>query len=324
MEFLSDYGLFLAKTLTLVLAVGLLLVIIASVSAKKRSPKGELSVTDLGERLRQQSRRLKAELLDKKGLKALSKKEKKAAKEEDGSKPALFVLDFKGSMDAHEVDALREEISAVVAVASKDDEVLVRLESPGGVVHGYGLAASQLVRVKDAGIPLTVAVDKVAASGGYMMACVADTIVSAPFAILGSIGVVAGVPNFHKFIKKHDIDYEQHTAGKFKRTLTVLGENTEEGREKFVADLNTIHGHFRDHVGQFRSQLNMDEVATGEIWLGVDAAKRGLCDQLATSDAYITAKLDSHRIIAVRYQLKRKLGEKVGMAARSLLTRLGI
>jgi serine protease SohB len=139
------------------------------------------------------------------------------------------VLDFKGSMDAHEVGALREEITAVLTLVKPEDQVVLRLESPGGVVHGYGLAASQLQRLRDKQVPLTVAVDKVAASGGYMMACVADKIVAAPFSIIGSIGVVAQIPNFNRFLKSKEIDIELHTAGQFKRTLTLLGENTEEG-----------------------------------------------------------------------------------------------
>ncbi|WKE67461.1 protease SohB [Gallaecimonas kandeliae] len=321
MDFLTDYGLFLAKTLTLVIAIGALLVIMAALSTRKQRQKGELTVTDLGKRLKSYGHKLESELLDKKALKARLKELKG---QKDDGKPHLFVLDFKGSMDAHEVDALREEVTAVLAVAKGSDELLLRLESPGGVVHGYGLAASQLARVRDAGVPLTVAVDKVAASGGYMMACVADRILAAPFAMLGSIGVIAGIPNLHKVLKKHDIDYEQHTAGKYKRTLSVLGENTEEGREKFIADLNTIHGHFRGHVGHFRPNLDLDKVATGEVWLGIDAKELGLVDDILTSDTYVTNKLHSHRIIAVKYQLRRKLGEKVGLAARALLTRLGI
>lgn len=321
MDFLSQYGLFLAKTLTLVIAIVVLLVVVAALSLRKQRQRGELTVTDLGKRLRGYGQRLKAELLDKKALKAEEKAAKKAS---DDGKPTLFVLDFHGSMDAHEVEALREEVTAVLAVAGAQDEVLLRLESPGGVVHGYGLAASQLARVRDAGVPLTVVVDKVAASGGYMMACVADRILAAPFAMLGSIGVIAGIPNLHKVLKKHDIDYEQHTAGKFKRTLSVLGENTEEGREKFVADLNVIHGHFRNHVSQFRPQLDVEQVATGEVWLGVDALEKGLIDDIATSDAYLSSKLGSHRILAVSYQLKRKLGEKLGLSLRAVLTRLGL
>ncbi|WP_115720614.1 protease SohB [Gallaecimonas mangrovi] len=321
MDFLNEYGLFLAKTLTLVIAIIVLLVVVAALSMKKQRQKGELTVSDLGQRLKSFGHRLEAEVLDKKALKA---REKAAKKEKDDGKANLFVLDFQGSMDAHEVEALREEVTAVLAVAKPQDEVLLRLESPGGVVHGYGLAASQLARVRDAGVPLTIAVDKVAASGGYMMACVGDRIMAAPFAMLGSIGVIAGIPNLHKVLKKHDIDYEQHTAGKFKRTLSMLGENTEEGREKFVADLNVIHGHFRRHVGQYRPALDVDAVATGEVWLGVDALEKGLIDEIATSDAYLTGKLGSHRILSVKYQLKRKLGEKFGLAFRSALARLGV
>ncbi|WP_341501336.1 protease SohB [Gallaecimonas sp. GXIMD4217] len=321
MDFLYEYGLFLAKAMTFVIAVAVILVLGAAMGSRKSRHKGELEITDLGGRLKGWQHKMEGVLLDKKARKARAKAEK-AKKDED--RPTLFVLDFHGSMDAHEVDSLRDEITAVLAVATERDEVLVRLESAGGVVHGYGLAASQLARIRTAGIPLTAAVDKVAASGGYMMACVADRILAAPFAILGSIGVVAGLPNVHKLLKKHDIDFEQHTAGKYKRTLTVLGENTDEGRDKFKADLQSIHGHFKRHVNHFRPRLDMDEVGTGEIWLGQEACEKGLVDAIATSDSYLVDKLDSHRIIGVKYQLKRKLGEKLHLAARGLMSRLGL
>ncbi|XNM48823.1 protease SohB [Escherichia coli] len=182
-----------------------------------------------------------------------SKSESQTGRGGNDSKPRVWVLDFKGSMDAHEVNSLREEITAVLAAFKPQDQVVLRLESPGGMVHGYGLAASQLQRLRDKNIPLTVTVDKVAASGGYMMACVADKIVSAPFAIVGSIGVVAQMPNFNRFLKSKDIDIELHTAGQYKRTLTLLGENTEEGREKFREELNETHQLFKDFCEAYAS-----------------------------------------------------------------------
>ena len=218
-----------------------------------------------------------------------------------------------------EVTSLREEISAVLAVASAQDEVLLRLESPGGVVHGYGLAASQLERLRKGGIRLTVAVDKVAASGGYMMACVADRIVAAPFAIIGSIGVVAQIPNFHRLLKKNDIDVELHTAGQFKRTLTLFGENTEQGREKFREDLNETHELFKRFVHEQRPSLDIDSVATGEHWFGSQAKEKGLIDAIGTSDDLLIAELDNHEVIAVRYSRRKRLMDRfTGSAAESV------
>ena len=129
---------------------------------------------------------------------------------------------------------------------------MVRLESGGGLVHGYGLAAAQLVRLKDAGLTLTVCVDKVAASGGYMMACVADKVVAAPFAVIGSIGVVSQLPNFHKWLKNHDVDYEMFTAGDYKRTVTVFGENDAEDRAKYQEELEQTHALFKHFVNTYR------------------------------------------------------------------------
>ena len=241
MELLSEYGLFFAKIVTVVLAIAAIAAIIVNVAQRNKRQRGELRVNNLSEQYKEMKEELAAALMDShqqkqwhKAQKKKHKQEAKAAKAKaklgevaTDSKPRVWVLDFKGSMDAHEVNSLREEITAVLAAFKPQDQVVLRLESPGGMVHGYGLAASQLQRLRDKNIPLTVTVDKVAASGGYMMACVADKIVSAPFAIVGSIGVVAQMPNFNRFLKSKDIDIELHTAGQYKRTLTLLGENTE-------------------------------------------------------------------------------------------------
>ena len=112
-------------------------------------------------------------------------------------------------------------------------------------------------------IGMNATFDKVAASGGYMMACIGDRILSAPFAVLGSIGVVAQIPNLHRLLKKHDVDYEVLTAGEYKRTLTVFGENTDKGRQKFQEDLELTHVLFKDFVSRYRPQLDIDQVLGG-------------------------------------------------------------
>ena len=264
---------------------------------------------------------LREEIEKEKAEKKAKKQEAKALKaklkngEKETPKPCVYVLDFKGDISASETTALREEISAIINVAKADDEVLLRLESPGGVVHGYGLAASQLARLKQKGIKLTVAVDKVAASGGYMMACVADKIVSAPFAIIGSIGVVAQIPNIHRLLKKHDVDVDVMTAGEFKRTVTVLGENTEKGKQKFQAELEETHQLFKQFVTQNRPHLDVDKVATGEHWFGQQALALQLVDELATSDDIILEKMKDKSVIAVKYKVKKPLLQKIGKQA---------
>lgn len=292
-------------------------------------------MTDLAEayeekqRVMQQARMDDAEL--KVWYKAFKKQQKKESKQskhnaKEGKKgvvkPCLYVLDFKGSMDAHEVGALREEISAILSVAQTGDEVLLRLESPGGMVHGYGLAAAQLTRLKEKGIKLTAVVDKVAASGGYMMACVADKIVAAPFAIIGSIGVVAQIPNIHRLLKKNDIDVELHTAGEYKRTLTLLGENTEEGREKFKQDLNETHLLFKSFVHKYRPQLDIDSVATGEYWYGTEALNKGLIDEVGVSDDWLINHINDYEVFSVQYVLKKKMVERVTGGAMESVDKL--
>jgi len=236
-------------------------------------------------------------------------------------RPRLFILAFAGDIRASAVDNLREEISTVLPLLHSGDEVLVRLESAGGQVHTYGLAASQLQRITDAGARLTVAVDAVAASGGYLMACVAPRIVAAPFAILGSIGVLAQIPNFHRVLKKNDIDYELLTAGEYKRTLTMFGENTDKGRAKFQEDLEDIHRLFKTFVSEHRPQLDVDRVATGEIWFGSRALDLGLIDEIGTSDSLIQARLADWDVLQVSYRRKKSWQEKLGFAAEGALER---
>lgn len=335
MELLSEYGLFLAKIATVVIAIAIIAVLIVNLTQRKRQ-RGELRITRLSEQYSEMQEDMSVSLLDKyqqklwhKAQKKKHKQEAKAAKakakqeqRDEPTKPRVYVLDFKGSMDAHEVASLREEVTAVIAVAKPQDKVVVRLESPGGVVHGYGLAASQLQRLRDKQIPLTIAVDKVAASGGYMMACVADKIVAAPFSIIGSIGVVAQIPNFNRFLKSKDIDIELHTAGQYKRTLTLLGENTEEGRQKFREDLNETHHLFKDFVKQMRPSLDIDQVATGEHWYGVQAQEKGLVDEVGTSDDLLLGLMENHELVGVRFVQRKRLTERFTNSAAESADRL--
>jgi serine protease SohB len=230
------------------------------------------------------------------------------------------VVDFHGSMDAREAESLREEVTAILAVAGKEDEVLLRLESGGGVVHGYGLAASQLDRLRKAEVSLTVAIDKVAASGGYMMACIGHKILAAPFAIVGSIGVIAQLPNFNKLLKKGHIDFEQFTAGEYKRTVTLFGENNDKGRQKFQQELEQTHQLFKQFVQDHRSQLDIDQVATGEHWFGYQALPLALIDEIQTSDDYMLQQMQNRQVFQVKYQLKKGLAEKVGMGSATVLS----
>ena len=356
MEFLFEYGLFFAKAITVVLAIVAVLIAFVAIAMKQKgqaSGKGQLEihsisealedVTDYAEKMLLSDTQLKQFMKDKKAAdKAKAKADKAAAKlaaknkkNKIGSDPNLsdessnittdkarvFVVNFHGSVDAHEVANLREEITAILLAAEDNDEVLVNLESGGGVVHGYGLAASQLQRIKAKGLKLTICVDKVAASGGYMMACVADRLICANFAIIGSIGVIAQMPNFNKLLKKNDIDFEQHTAGDYKRTLTVFGENNDEGRAKFKAELEEVHVMFKDFVNTNRPSLDIAKVATGEYWFGLQAKELGLVDELATSDDIILELNKTHEIFSVKYSEKKNVMEKLGFAAENTMLR---
>lgn len=334
-EFFSEYGLFLAKTVTWVLAIGLVLAMIAAAAQKRRKPSdGEIEVESLNDHFTELKETLEDHILDEHRLKQIHKAQKKQEKEEakarkkaaksdtqeEEDRKRIFVIDFDGDIQASEVDKMRQEVTAVLSLAKATDEVVVRLESPGGLVHGYGLAASQLERIRRKQIPLTVCVDKVAASGGYMMACIANKIVAAPFALIGSIGVVAQIPNFHRLLKKNDIDYEVLTAGDYKRTLTMFGENTDKGREKFVEELEDTHALFKEFVSDYRSDLDIEKVATGEVWFGRRAISNGLIDQIETSDDYLVNAADEADIYKVSYQVKQSLQERLEHFGISAMT----
>lgn len=325
MEFFAEYASFLAKTVTLVIAILVVLASFAALRSKgRRKSAGQLQVSKLNDFYKGLRERLEQSLLDKDQLKALRKsqsKTEKKQKKKPEAKGRVFVLDFDGDIKASATESLRHEITALLTLATPKDEVVLRLESGGGMVHSYGLASSQLARIRQAGVPLTVCIDKVAASGGYMMACIGEKIISAPFAILGSIGVVAQLPNVNRLLKKHDIDFEVLTAGEYKRTLTVFGENTEKGREKFQEDLDITHELFKNFVARYRPQLAIDEVATGEIWLGIAALDKQLVDELKTSDEYLSERAKSAELYHLHYAERKSLQERIGMAASGSVDR---
>lgn len=324
MEFLSEYGIFLAKIVTVLIALVILITAIASASGKgEDSKKAKLSIRKLNDSFEEHKEQIEAEILTKEQLKEREKEEKKLAKEAKKSvskgatklKPRVYVLDFDGDIKASAVDMFRESVSALMQVADPQlDEVVVRLESGGGMVHSYGLASAQLDRIKKAGLNLTVTVDKVAASGGYMMACVADKIIASPFAIVGSIGVVAQMPNFHRLLQKNEIDVEILTAGEYKRTLTMFGENTDKGREKFKNDLEETHTLFKDYVSERRPQIDLAEVANGDIWFGTKALEVKLVDELMTSDEYILQRCQNNDVYELAFKEKKGIADKLGLA----------
>ncbi|MFT6915651.1 MAG: serine protease SohB [Motiliproteus sp.] len=338
MEFFYEYGLFLAKVATFVAAI--LLVIGAAaqlVGRNKQDTEGYIEVHHLNESLEDMSHALKEYVLDKDVLKQQLKDEKKQDKAEakllakqrkrgedveKEHKKRTFVLDFDGDISASDVEPMREEVTAILSLATEQDEVFMRLESAGGMVHSYGLAASQLQRICDQKIPLVIAVDRVAASGGYMMACIADTLIAAPFAVLGSIGVVAQIPNFNRLLKKHDIDVEMLTAGEHKRTLTMFGENTEKGRQKFVEDLEDTHLLFKEFVAEHRPQIDIERVANGDVWFGKRALEQQLVDAISTSDEYLVKACETGEVYQVRFVLKKSLSERLGGMVSGSLDRV--
>lgn len=318
-QFLANYGLFLAKTATIVIAIILVMAFIFSIASKGKGSKNQLKIKKLNKCYDEYKKALNSEVLNKSQIKQLAKtvkKELKAAAKSNETRDRVFILSFNGDIRASATSSLREEITALLTIAKPSDEVVVRIESPGGIVASYGLAASQLQRLRGQHIPLTICVDKVAASGGYMMACVGNKILAAPYAIIGSIGVVAQLPNFHRLLKKNNIDFEQIMAGEYKRTLSMFGEVTDKGREKVQEDVDNVQEIFKKFIKENRPQVDVNRVATGEHWHGVDALHLNLVDELKTSDDYLQEASKTKDIYEVHYHQKKSFAEKLSFSVR--------
>jgi serine protease SohB len=311
-EFLAAYGLFLLKVITVV--AGIVVIIAVAAAAGRKATHEGLEIENLNKKHQSLVETLQHAVLSKEQRKKAAKEKKKQDKTEaqaEAQKPRSFVIDFKGDLKASQVPSLREEINAILDVATADDEVIVRLENHGGVVHEHGLAASQLARIRDRNVPLIVCVDKVAASGGYLMACVATRICAAPFAILGSIGVIAQIPNFNRMLDSHGVDFEQVTAGKYKRTVTMFGQNTDEDRAKLKEELEDVHTLFKEAVAKYRPDLDLEKVATGEHWYGSRALALGLADEIRTSDELLSERALEREIYSVVYKIKQPLQKRL-------------
>lgn len=324
MMFLHEYGLFLAKVITIVIALLIVIGAVAAMRTRSR-PRERLELRRLNRRYREMLKRIESELAPRRSpwrIKARRRAARQDERKHAADRPRLFILDFHGDLRASATESLREEVSAVLTAARPEDKVLLRLESAGGLVHNYGLAASQLIRLRERRIHLTVSIDRVAASGGYLMACVADHLIAAPFAIVGSVGVVAQVPNFHRVLKRHEVDFELHTAGEFKRTLTLFGENTDAARAKFREELEEVHQLFKNYIARYRPTIDVDRIATGEYWLGERARELGLVDEIGTSDDFVLARLETTELISLRLRRREPMARRLSLGLESLLMRL--
>ncbi len=322
-ELAAEYALFVAELITIVAVLLLGAAVLVAIGRRGAHPEA-IVVRHLNRQLEEHADVLRRAVHGKDGFRKLLKrraKERKKQRRDGTEKPRVFVIDFKGDLRASAAASLRHEVSAVLAVATDKDKVLVRLENSGGTVQDHGFAASQLERIKRRGIPLVVAVDKVAASGGYLMACVADRIIAAPFAVVGSIGVLVQLPNFNRLLEGKGVDFEQVTAGRYKRTLTMFGKNTDEGREKMKEELEEIHELFKRQIAEHRPQVDIDTVSTGEHWYGAKALERKLVDELASSDDWLLEAAKDSEIYLVTYKRRRHMLERVLGSAETLLSR---
>ena len=320
LEIFLEYGLFLLKVITVLISV---IVLISFVAASKKSAASEgLEIENLNEKYKGLSDSLNKTVMEKDEWKKKQKSEKAIAKKNKKKKtrkPKAYILDFIGDIKASAVPSLREEVTAILDIAKRNDQIVLRLDNHGGVVHEHGLAASQLARIRQKKIHLTVVVDKVAASGGYLMASVANKIYAAPFAILGSIGVIAQLPNFNRLLDNYGVDFEQITAGQYKRNVTMFGKNTDEDREKLKDQLEEIHELFKSSVNEYRPQLDLEKVATGEHWYGSKALELGLIDEIKTSDELLIEMAKKYEIFSVKLKIKKPLKKRLLSSIDSLL-----
>lgn len=323
LEIFLEYGLFLLKVITVLISV---IVLISFVAASKKSNTSEgLEIENLNEKYKGLSDSLNKAVMEKDEWKKKQKSEKTIAKKNKKKKtrkPKAYILDFIGDIKASAVPSLREEVTAILDIAKRNDQIVLRLDNHGGVVHEHGLAASQLARIRQKKIHLTVVVDKVAASGGYLMASVANKIYAAPFAILGSIGVIAQLPNFNRLLDNYGVDFEQITAGQYKRNVTMFGKNTDEDREKLKDQLEEIHELFKSSVNEYRPQLDLERVATGEHWYGSKALELGLIDEIKTSDELLIEMAKKYEIFSVKLKVKKPLKKRLLSNIDSLLEKV--
>ena len=323
LEIFLEYGLFLLKVITVLISV---IVLISFIAASKKSNTSEgLEIENLNEQYKGLSDSLNKAVMEKDEWKKKQKSEKAIAKKNKKKKTRkskAYILDFIGDIKASAVPSLREEVTAILDIAKRNDQIVLRLDNHGGVVHEHGLAASQLARIRQKKIHLTVVVDKVAASGGYLMASVANKIYAAPFAILGSIGVIAQLPNFNRLLDNYGVDFEQITAGQYKRNVTMFGKNTDEDREKLKDQLEEIHELFKSSVNEYRPQLDLEKVATGEHWYGSMALELGLIDEIKTSDELLIEMAKKYEIFSVKLKIKKPLKKRLLSNIDSLLEKV--
>ena len=316
-------SLFVFKVFIILVFILITLFLVNSIFNKsKKSNAFNVQIVDLNDKLVKITDNIKKSILNKKDYKLYKKQEKILSKRKNilyEKNNKYYVINFKGDVKVSNITQLRNAITIALEVMDKNDEIIITIESPGGMVSNYGLAASQLERIKNKNIKLTVLVDLVAASGGYLMACVADKIIAAPFAVVGSIGVVAQMPNINRFLEKHDIDIEQHTSGKFKRTLTTLGKNNEQGREKFKDDLKRIHDLFKTFVKKYRPNINIEKTSTGEHWYSLQAIDLNLIDEIKTSDEFLTEKSKEHKIYEIKIAKNNGIRGKLQIYARDII-----
>ncbi len=218
-----------------------------------------------------------------------------------GPPPRLAVLRFQGLRDlnASGDQRLSEAIDEVLVNRDHFEEAVVIIDSPGGTTHGYGHAYALLERLSASGLKVTACIDRIGASGGYLMALPADRILAGPFAIVGSVGVVAGIPNVKRLLEEKGVSYRLFVAGDKKRVVHFADDDGPEVREYMDEKLAGIHTQFLQAVEKHRGdRVKLDEVRSGDHWSAEESVEKGLglVDELQTSAEYL---LERNREVAL-------------------------
>lgn len=248
-----------------------------------------------------------------------------------------------------------ERISRALRAARTDDKVkavVLRINSPGGSSLASDVIWREVMLTKKAK-PIIVSMGDVAASGGYYIACAADSIFAQPTTITGSIGVFGLIPNMqHFFNNKLGITFDGVQTGLFSNTGSVTRPLTNAEKIIIQNEVNHIYNSFTSKVGEGRkkSQSYIDSIGQGRVWSGREALKNGLVDRLgniqdAINSAAKKAGLSEYKIVDYptlkdplsfllnhstdkleNYFIKRKMGESYQyyQQLQSVITNMGI
>ncbi|WP_343192796.1 S49 family peptidase [Buchnera aphidicola (Taiwanaphis decaspermi)] len=301
MEFIYSYILFIIKTLSVLFFLHLFSKIIIIYILKKNDIY--LNNTLKVELLNNHYKKLKND------LSFFQKKKIINQKNVYNKKSNLYILDYNDKIKKNKIKKLREEISSIILVAKKNDEVLLRLENTSDIVYEYGLVIAQLQRLRKKGIKLIISIDKIVSNGGYIIACVADHISASPFSIIGPINIVVNIPNIDKYTQTSNLNNQLNDCNTFTK-LTLIKNNTKIYVNKIFNKLDIKKYIRNSFIKDMRPSLNLNKIFNQNYWIGENAINEKLIDSINTSDDILFSKKDTHNLLKIKYVYKSNIVEK--------------